>query len=372
MESALITLRGIEDVAAKEVEELIKVKSKTYPSFLVFSVKEKEQLYSLTYRSQTARKIITLISVIEHKNEKYEVIIKKLLEKRNEERIKEIRDFKVTCVKEEYVSDTDSPDIATELGKQLLLLTDAKAELNDPKTHLIVFITKTHALFGIDLAGIDLAKREYKVFTGNFALKAPLAYALVRLANMDSKKKFLDPLCGAGIIPIEAALFVTKKSMHFFGKNKLAFYENSSTHALLEKLDKEEKPKADIWAIGDSFNHISWTKKNAKIAGVYDALQYSRTEVYYLDAKFEGNQFDAIVSYPPLLYKNSNEKKIKKLYHDLFDESNFLLKKKGRLVLLVKQEKEFLEEAQRVKLSLLEKRKVFQGQEELLILVFEK
>ncbi|MBS3128183.1 hypothetical protein J4410_03485 [Candidatus Woesearchaeota archaeon] len=371
--AVLITLPGMEDIACQELREQTGIAGKAFPSFVLFSA-QKEQLYTLAYTSQSARTLGIVLSLIEHQQEDPEQLIKKIMKQLNEELLKkEITEtFHVQCLKEGYSSDLSSPDIASELAQHLIQLTGQKTTFQDYHFELLLFLTKTHAVLLLDFSGFDLSKRDYKIFTGSYALRAPLAYALVRLSGFDDTKKLLDPLCGAGIMPIEAAFFATRKPIHFFEKKKFLFF-NDQTFSLLEKKDKEEKrPSSVIWCIGDSFHHLTWSKKNAKIGGISDALSYSRTEVNFLDAKFEGNTFDCIVSYPPSLSRNANEKKIKKLYHELFDEAAFLLKKEGRMALLVRQEKEFLEEAERVKLSLKEKRKVSQGKEELIILVFEK
>jgi len=371
MRAALITLAGMEDIASQEIEEKIGKNGKTNPSFVFFDVKNKDELYSFVYTSQSARRVIIVSAMIEHKNEKSEAIVSKLIKEMNEKILKEeVKDsFYITCVKENYTDDHTSPDIASSLAETIQKISGAKPTLQEPNTQLVLFITRTHAVFGIDIAGFDLAKREYKIFTGSFALKAPLAYAMVRLSGFDEKKTLLDPLCGAGIIPIEAGFFATKKSVHYFEKKKFL----GNYLYLFDKEDKKiKKSKSVIWAIGDSFNHIAWTKKNAKIAGIQDALHYSRTEVDYLDAKFEEKTMDCIVSYPPVLSKRANEKKMRKLYEQLFDEANFLLKKKGRLVLLAKHPEHYLVQAERVKLSLKEQRTVWQGQEELFLVVFEK
>ncbi|MBS3175686.1 methyltransferase [Candidatus Woesearchaeota archaeon] len=377
-EAALLTLPGMEDIAAQEIEELLNKKGVVCSSFVLFPFEKKEDLFHITYFSQSARKVVEIFSFVKHHHESYEIIIKKMIVQLDQKKIKDIisqnATFNITCIKENYSSETSSPDIAAELAKPIADFTRAKAVYQNPQIPFILFITKEEAMFGLDIAGIDLSKRDYKIFIGAQSLKGPLAYALTRLAGFEEGKSILDPFCGSGTIPIEAAFHACHRSINFFRKKNLFFCKEDVALHLTETLDKKQKKevKAKIWAIGDSFTHIASTKKNAKVAGVYDFLNYSRTEINYLDAKFEGDTFDCIVTQPPILSQRANENKLRRLYTQFFDEVAFLLKKKGKLVLLCKHPDHFLPEAERVKLPLHSQRQIWQGQEEFTILIFEK
>ena len=51
-----------------------------------------------------------------------------------------------------------------------------------------------------------LHKRGYRVEQGEAPLKETLAAALVLLTNWKPDRPFIDPFCGSGTIPIEAAM----------------------------------------------------------------------------------------------------------------------------------------------------------------------
>ena len=62
------------------------------------------------------------------------------------------------------------------------------------------------ATLTIDTSGTGLHKRGYRTDQGEAPLKETLAAALILLTNWKPDEPFVDPFCGSGTIPIEAAL----------------------------------------------------------------------------------------------------------------------------------------------------------------------
>ena len=71
---------------------------------------------------------------------------------------------------------------------------------------LEVAINKDKVLLTLDTSGSSLFKRGYRVAKGGAPLKENMAAALVLLAHWYPEKPFVDPVCGSGTLPIEAAL----------------------------------------------------------------------------------------------------------------------------------------------------------------------
>ncbi len=71
---------------------------------------------------------------------------------------------------------------------------------------LEVAINKDHVLLTLDTTGESLFKRGYRRDKGGAPLKENMAAALVLLAHWFPDNPFVDPVCGSGTIPIEAAL----------------------------------------------------------------------------------------------------------------------------------------------------------------------
>lgn len=71
---------------------------------------------------------------------------------------------------------------------------------------LEVMINKDHVILTLDTTGDSLFKRGYRTEKGGAPLKENMAAALVMLAHWYPDMPFVDPVCGSGTIPIEAAL----------------------------------------------------------------------------------------------------------------------------------------------------------------------
>ncbi len=75
-----------------------------------------------------------------------------------------------------------------------------------PKFSVEVALLDNWAMLTIDTSGAGLHKRGYRPLTGKAPLKETLAAALILLSVWRPERPLVDPFCGSGTIPIEAAL----------------------------------------------------------------------------------------------------------------------------------------------------------------------
>ncbi len=78
-------------------------------------------------------------------------------------------------------------------------------EENGAKFTIEVSLLKDIATLTIDTSGEGLHKRGYRLDSVEAPLKETLAAALVQLSYWNKDRLLLDPFCGSGTIPIEAA-----------------------------------------------------------------------------------------------------------------------------------------------------------------------
>jgi 23S rRNA G2445 N2-methylase RlmL len=76
---------------------------------------------------------------------------------------------------------------------------------DNPDVRLYVHVRKGHATVGLDLSGESLHLRGYRVAQTEAPLRETLAAAVLLLAHWDGEQPFVDPMCGSGTLPIEAA-----------------------------------------------------------------------------------------------------------------------------------------------------------------------
>jgi putative N6-adenine-specific DNA methylase len=326
MKGFCIGYSGTEQIMQKEVEEITGAKSSAEDSAVVFELTDKKDLCKLCYLGQSFTRVLEFI-------DSFQLNQLSDFRRKIDFSIFEGKRIKVDC---ERLGEHDfkSIDIETELGDWIHENVKCTTDFKNPELIIFVYVLKDKCYIGIDYSGFDLSKRDYKVFLHPEAMKGPVAYFLLRYAEYESKHILLDPLCGSGIIPIEAGFFASGISINHFRKEKFQFIKTGIADvAFLEKIDKNREIKGKIYGFDKELRHITAAKQNAKIGGVDDLLNFGRVDVEWLDAKIGEETVDLIVTDVPHITKQS-EKKIRKIYRDFFFTANIVLKKKGKIVMI--------------------------------------
>ena len=79
-------------------------------------------------------------------------------------------------------------------------------DLKQPDVRINVHIDRNQCTFSLDSSGASLHHRGYRTATNIAPLNEVLAAGLILLSGWDKRTNFLDPMCGSGTIPIEAAM----------------------------------------------------------------------------------------------------------------------------------------------------------------------
>ena len=358
MKAIGVTHKGIEDVAALEIKELINKPSKVEDSVVLFEA-NKQDLALLCYKSQSLIKVLELF---------FKLKINKLEDFEKIGKVDFKGSFAVRCLRiGEH--DFSSKDIEKVVGGAIYEKTKQKVNLENPDVTIFVYLYNDKAYIGIDYAGIDLSKRDYKIFTGAKALKGTIAYSLVRLSGYKPNEVLLDPFSISGEVPIEAALFASKFPLNFFDKEKFTFKKFLKFN--FEKEDKNtKKSKLNILCYDSQLRNVKAAQKNAKIAGIDKQIRFGRADIEWLDTKFDKESIDKIVTRIPELARFQKEKDIEKLYKEFFYQVEFILKKKGRIVVIARDLSLFKKYVEKFEVK--NEREVSIGKEVLKIAVLEK
>ncbi len=376
MRALAIAHKGTEALAASEIKNLIG--SEAYPkdSCVVFDAGFMD-LCKAAYISQSVRRVICILQ--EFTLEKKESFLSQLQQAVENSEIEEWlspeKTFRAVCESEFAIAqdaEAEAGSFIIEKIKKKKSYTQ-KVSLDSPDVTAYVFSSGKNCFLGIDLCGFDLSKRDYKVFTTSADIKGTIAYSLLLMAGYDSKKALLDPFCGSGPIPIEAAFKPTSSLNHFRRENfaflKLKGHIPPDINALLEKLEKPAE-KRRIFAYDSHLNYIKSAKKNAKIAGVNKSIEFSRIEAEWLDTKFSKGEIDIIASRPP--YSKYEMKKTQALYDSLFYSAQYILSEKGKIALLSANPGMLIKSAEKNNFKASEEKEFWQGNMKLHALVFTK
>ena len=250
MEGILICNRGIEDLACLEIREILGSETKTLPGegYSFFHAKDIRDVCTMAYASQLLSESTT---------------------------------FKV----EAQSAEENLHDIEESVGAVLHDTWHSAVNLENPSRVIYLFIASDHAFLCVDFSGEDLSKRSYRIFSSPKNIKSTIAYAIVRYSGYERGEALLDPFCISGSIAIEAALYENSFPVRFFDKK---FLFSNLTEFDYDPFDaKRQTDNGRIFAFDSLFKHVDAAKKNAKIAGIHKAIQFSRMDVEWLDTKFD-------------------------------------------------------------------------------------
>jgi 23S rRNA G2445 N2-methylase RlmL len=186
---------------------------------------------------------------------------------------------------------------------------------------------------------------------------------------------------GSGIIVIEAGLYASNFPVQYYNKEKLAFIKLDFFKSYgQEKFFKEEDAKiidkksssGKVLGYDSQMRYLQATQKNSKLAGIGKLIDLSRCEIEWLDTKLDKASVDMIITDPPRISKNRDEKKTIKLYNELFYQGDYVLKKKGTITLFGRWHEEIEKAAEKHKFKIIEKHALYQGKECFDVLIFKR
>jgi len=386
MKALAICSKGIEDISALEINELIKAKSEIKDSCVIFNIKKLEELCLLCYKAQSVEKILFLFDCF-YFNNNNDLIgkIKKLIAKTKFiDWLDKNTTFRVTCKKIDN-ENMSSEEIAGNIGALIIEAIKKnkkykqKVDLDNPDITFLIFINKKTAYFGVDFSGRDLQKREYKLFAHPASLRSTIAYSLIRIADLNKKEILLDPFCHSGETPIEAALFTNNFPVNYYSKEKFSFlkfkpFKKFNFNKFFKDIDKKiTNPKKPLINCFDpKILNLNAARKNAKIAGINKSINFSRMDIEWLDTKLDKESINKIVTHPPEPSKATNPKDIEKLYDQLFYQAEFILKNKGKIVIISKNPDLLKKAAEKYKFKIEKEREVCSGKQGFKIVIFSK
>ena len=164
-----------------------------------------------------------------------------------------------------------------------------------------ISIHKDMATVTLDTTGPGLNKRGYRRLIGKAPLKETMAAAMVNLSFWNPDRILVDPCCGSGTIPIEAAM-IAKNIAPGLSRS----FASEEWDAVPKNIWKEERARSykeiksdlDLKIYGSDIDPaaIKIAKENAEEAGVADLIRFSVADVSALKTKALSG---VMVSNPP-------------------------------------------------------------------------
>lgn len=185
---------------------------------------------------------------------------------------------------------------------------------------LRVFIHKDRVMIGLDTTGESLHKRGYRKHTPPAPIAENLAAALLKLTPWKPGRILVDPFCGSGTIPIEAALMEANISpgayreftaMDWGHLVHARYWEDAVTEAKDEE-DRSVRPQLQGYDIDESV--IEMARANAKLAGVEELIHFQKRPVSELA---HSGRYGFIVTNPPYGERMESEDTLPGIYREL-------------------------------------------------------
>ncbi|MGI6731819.1 MAG: THUMP domain-containing class I SAM-dependent RNA methyltransferase [Anaerovoracaceae bacterium] len=188
-----------------------------------------------------------------------------------------------------------------------------------PEYTIRVTILKDRVTITIDTTGAGLHKRGYRVRDVAAPIKETLAAAMVQLSFWKEGRLLVDPFCGSGTIPIEAAMIERNMAPGLSRKFAAENWPN-----IPKELWKEERKLAfeaidyekDIRIQGYDINPeaIKAARENALEAGVDDCIQFKIQPIKNLTFT---EDYGIMICNPPYGERIGEKEEIHKIYKEL-------------------------------------------------------
>ena len=188
---------------------------------------------------------------------------------------------------------------------------------------LRVFLTKDRVLIGLDTSGDSLHKRGYRKLVSKAPVAENLAAGLIMLTPWNKDRILVDPFCGCGTIPVEAAMMAANIAP---GMNRSFTAENwkhlvprkfwyESVEEANDLIDRSVKP--DIQGYDIDGDMIKSAKENAALAGVGDMIHFQKRPVAELS---HAKKYGFIITNPPYGERIGENDEVIKIYQELAEQ----------------------------------------------------
>jgi putative N6-adenine-specific DNA methylase len=180
-----------------------------------------------------------------------------------------------------------------------------------------VNIHKDMVTIGLDTSGDSLHKRGYRPTAGKAPISECLAAALIKLTPWNKERILIDPFCGSGTFPIEAAMiaaniapglnrsFTAEKWENVIKKQEWYDAADEANDCILHGVE------TDIQGYDIDPHVIDIARENAENAGVGDMIHFQQRSV---DKLSHSKKYGFIITNPPYGERLEDENTLPQIY----------------------------------------------------------
>lgn len=180
-----------------------------------------------------------------------------------------------------------------------------------------IFIKKDMVTVGLDTTGVSLHKRGYRKLVGKAPISETLAAALIMLTPWRADRLLVDPFCGSGTFPIEAAMIGANiapgVNRDFTSCTWEKLIDKKTWYAAYDEARSLEKTDVDMHIQGYDLDSsiIKCAMQNAEEAGVSDYIHFQARGVKDLSSP---KPYGFIITNPPYGERLEEKEALPELY----------------------------------------------------------
>jgi putative N6-adenine-specific DNA methylase len=313
------TLEGLEEILASEINgiggENIQIGKR-----VVYFEGDLAMVYRANYRLRTALRVFRQIDTFS---------------------FKDIDDFYIKCIKvkwDSYLNLNQTFAIQSTVFHSVTFKNSMYASLKvkdavvdrfrqrtgdrpniDTKQPDIIFhvhVNNEQCTLSIDSSGDSLHKRGYRQIHGDAPLNEVLAAGMILISGWKGETDFVDPMCGSGTLPIEAALIARNIPPGRYRKEFAFTMWKDFDEPLFEQIKSETEVidfPGKIFASDISKKNILGAQTNARSARIFNLIEFRQSDVKELNLEnFKGT----MISNPPYGERLTSNN-LEELYHTL-------------------------------------------------------
>jgi putative N6-adenine-specific DNA methylase len=190
--------------------------------------------------------------------------------------------------------------ISDRLGRPAKLVTTDEENKSARPNFLVVRVENDRCLISLDASGALLHFRGYRQATAKAPLRETLAATMILSSGWTPDRSLIDPFCGSGTIPIEAALIARKiapgrrRNFAFMDWQK---FDRTEWDALLDQADSMmiDHIPASIQGSDRDAGAIEASRANAERAGVLNDIEFSERAMSAIEPSGSGD----VITNPP-------------------------------------------------------------------------
>lgn len=188
-----------------------------------------------------------------------------------------------------------------------------------PRYKIEVALVNNIATLTIDTSGPGLHKRGYRRLTGEAPLKETLAAALVDLSFWHADRALIDPFCGTGTIPIEAAMIAQNRAPGL----RRSFISEQWPNIVKQDWQEAWQEGLDLWnrdiplfIYGSDIDPkaLELARVHANEAGLTDKVHFQRLPVADVRSRFH---YGYLITNPPYGERLGDREEAEVVYQEL-------------------------------------------------------